>query len=98
MYKPRTPDDAVSGESLERARVSSLLVLPAMSSRATRCRDQGTFAISIYAQTEDFTEDSNGSSAPFEASWPAPSARTRSRWTTTRSSVAKAKTMTSNDR
>ena len=56
MYKPRTPDDAVSGESLERARVSSLLVLPAMSSRATRCRDQGTFAISIYAQTEDFTE------------------------------------------
>jgi hypothetical protein len=31
-----------------------LLVLPALSSRATRCRDDGTFAVSIYAQTSDF--------------------------------------------
>jgi hypothetical protein len=45
---------SVYGASAERVRVSALLVLPAMSSRATRCRDEGTFAVSIYAQTSDF--------------------------------------------
>jgi hypothetical protein len=54
LYKPLKPDDMHTGESLDRVRVTALLVLPALSSRATRCRDDGTFAVSIYAQTSDF--------------------------------------------
>jgi hypothetical protein len=54
LYKPLKPDDVRTGESRERVRVSALLDLPAMGSRATRCRDEGAFAVSIYAQTSDF--------------------------------------------
>ena len=44
----------VYGASQERTRVSALLVVPTVTSWATRCRDGGTFAVSIYAQWADY--------------------------------------------
>jgi hypothetical protein len=53
LDKTVAPGD-VHGVSRERARVSALLVLPAVTSWATHCRGDGTFAVAIDTPSSDY--------------------------------------------